>query len=285
MSRSRAWCFTLNNYTDADESLLQQVECDYIVFGRETGEEKEVPHLQGYIYFKNPKRLGGLKKLHSRAHWETAKGTAEQNFTYCTKQGDFYERGSKPQQGKRNDLAEIREIIKAGGGMEQVIEKASNYQALRAGELLLKYQKAPHRPEREIYWYYGPTGSGKTRAATQEAETRGSYWISGKSLKWWDGYDGEKQVIIDDFRADFCTFHELLRLFDIYPMRVEFKGGSRPLMATAIWVTCPYPPTAVWKNKTEEDLEQLTRRIHTIKPFGDYQEPAVLEVDGYEFAQ
>eukprot|EP00798_Chlamydomonas_sp_ICE-L_P001953 gene1953-33366_t len=45
---------------------------------------------------KNQSRLASMKKLHATAHWEICKGNWEQNYEYCTKEGDFTEYGEKP---------------------------------------------------------------------------------------------------------------------------------------------------------------------------------------------
>jgi hypothetical protein len=49
--------------------------------------------------------------------------------------------------------------------------------------------------------------------------------------KWWDGYANEKTVIMDDYRASLCTFQDLLRILDRYPLRVELKGACAQLSA------------------------------------------------------
>ena len=63
------------------------------------------------------------------------------------------------------------------------------------------------------------------------------------SAKWWDGYEGEKEVLIDEFWKDFYKYHELLRLLDRYPCKVEKKGGWAHLQgmvsATTIVITAP----------------------------------------------
>lgn len=99
MSRSRGWCFTINNdtYEDLDEVL--NLDDDYLVFGFETGEEG-TSHIQGYVFFKNARTMVSLKKKLTRAHLESAKGTPQQNYDYCVKDGDYYEFGQLPHQGK-----------------------------------------------------------------------------------------------------------------------------------------------------------------------------------------
>ena len=54
--------FTLNNYTEYDKSFLNDLECNYIVYGEEIGEQG-TPHLQGFVTFKNSCRLASLKSL------------------------------------------------------------------------------------------------------------------------------------------------------------------------------------------------------------------------------
>ena len=84
--------------------------------------------------------------------------------------------------------------------------------------------------------------------------------------KWFEGYDGHKKVLIDDMRKDFMKFHELLRLLDRYPMRVEQKGTSRQFVANHIIITSAYNPAMLFE--TREDIHQLLRRIDNIEYLG-----------------
>ena len=115
-----------------------------------------------------------------------------------------------------------------------------------------------------VNWYYGPSGTGKSSVA-RDLAAHDIY--SPPSGKFWEGYDGHTFVLLDDMRCDFCKFHQLLKLLDIYPLRVEVKGGSRQLWATTIWVTSPYNPEGMWAGKTQEDIYQLERRCHNIVEF------------------
>jgi len=81
--RSRAWCFTWNNYDDADiwlqRILLERtvLETDaapggevrdvrYCCFQREIGSCTLTPHLQGYIFMKTMKTLAQMKTFFSQ---------------------------------------------------------------------------------------------------------------------------------------------------------------------------------------------------------------------------
>lgn len=110
---AKNWCFTLNNYTDADVSSISLWPSKYTIFGKEVGDEG-TPHLQGYTQFSSKKRLTALKKLHPSAHWEPAKGTAEQNRVYCSKQGQVTTIGEPTVERQRNDLEAFKQSVKEG---------------------------------------------------------------------------------------------------------------------------------------------------------------------------
>jgi len=101
VSRSLRWCFTLNNFTDLEESLCRsfaESHTVFLIFGREhvdpgsgsrsPGSDPPTPHLQGYFELKQRARLSELRKFpcFKRAHFEPARGTAEDSISYCTKE-------------------------------------------------------------------------------------------------------------------------------------------------------------------------------------------------------
>ena len=91
--KSTSYCFTINNYSNADENLLKDLPYKYLVYGREVG-ENGTPHLQGYVEFHSKRHFSAVKKLHTTAHWEVRKGTAQQAAEYCKKDNDFFEDGT-----------------------------------------------------------------------------------------------------------------------------------------------------------------------------------------------
>ncbi len=262
MAQARSWCFTLNNPTDEDcIRVMTMANQRYIIVGNEEG-ENGTPHFQGYIMFHTPWRFRRVKEyIGERAHIEKARGNPMQNIIYCSKQEIFFEKGDRPKQGRRNDLAKLREAVSLDPhiSLEALREEATSLQGLKMADML-HTELMPIRDEPPIVtWIWGPTGSGKTRMAFTFAKDP---WISGNDLRWWQGYVGQTDIIIDDFRADFCKFHVLLRYLDRYPIQVEVKGGSRWLAARKIWVTSVYHPGHVYC--TREDINQLLRRITTI---------------------
>lgn len=265
--RARDWCFTINNYTADQETALKEYDqlpnLVYLVFGREVG-ESGTRHLQGYIYFKNARSFNAIRKLLFNAHIEKTKGTPKQASDYCKKDGDYYEIGELPQkQGQRNDLEEIRDLVKQGKSIRDCIEVATSYQSVKMAEVYFKYFEKPRTWKPKVYWLYGPTGTGKTKKAY---EILGEDCYTAMSTgKWWEGYDGHENVLIDDMRKDFMKFHELLRLLDRYAMKVETKGGSRQFLAKTIVITSCYHPEFLFE--TREDIQQMLRRIDVIEEY------------------
>jgi hypothetical protein len=268
MSKARAFTFTLNNWTPAELDLILELNSKYIIIGDETG-ECGTPHLQGYVNFASSTSFNTIKHHIPRGHIEKAKGNARQNYEYCSKEKILFEAGTRPAQGKRTDIQTIKEYIEETDNPNMrdiILHHATSYQSIKTAEVMLKYlepQRNPASPP-QVLWYYGATGTGKTRKAHEENPEA---YIKDNSNKWWCGYDQHEVVIIDDMRHDTFEYHKLLRLLDRYPNQVECKGGNRQMVANKIIITSPYSPEQMFAGRIAEDLGQLLRRITEIKIF------------------
>lgn len=121
-------------------------------------------------------------------------------------------------------------------------------------------RRDPERPPKiEIFW--GPSGTGKTRRAV--TENPDAYILSkprgGKDSVWWQGYEGQETVIIDEFYG-WIPYDFLLRCLDRYPLEVEFKGGSTQLAATHFVITSNKPWREWYPNI--DNVSALERRIN-----------------------
>lgn len=253
----------------------------WIIYGKEIAPKTGTPHLQGFIYMRHPQTIKGMVRKCSGPHYEVAYGDDFAQIKYTTKDGSVTEHGTKPQQGKRNDIEKVKQMVKEHKTMNEIVFEADSYQAARMAELLMKYQKAPIREKPYVEWIIGRSGSGKTRRAIRIAGE--DYWISSDNLQWWDGYYGQKSVILDDFRGDMCKFNYLLRLLDRYPVRVQTKGSSQWLNADKIIITSDRHPKQIFRD-CGENLKQLTRRIDLIFTM-DEEEPEWPDEDIISSAQ
>ncbi len=259
----RSWCFTLNNFSDADiEAVRGWSDVRRITVGIEVG-ESGTPHLQGAVTFCHPKRLSAVKKLIPRAHLEKMNAKDDKAFDYCRKEGnvciddDFRK--------KSNDkMNEYKEMIKAGSDDLALLEEYPSYSARypgfakRARMLFAQGKREKDDPPPVVIWLWGPSGEGKTRCVVEREENldwvtfqRGSSFILG--------YGGGPAVLIDDFRADDIQFGLLLRLLDRYRPTVSVKGGEDQWAPRRIYITSPHPPEVGWAHG--ESVIQLTRRL------------------------
>jgi len=262
-NRLRNICFTINNYTEDSYNELSKIleeNCDYYVIGKEIGKETSTPHLQGYCELKKQLAFNTVKSWMPLAHIEARKGSAKQASDYCKKENNFQDFGTLSQQGKRNDIEIVHEEAKKKTKLSTFIkEHQPNFQQLRVFEIIQSHYQDDRDFKPEVWWIYGPSGTGKTRYVYEKEK---DLWISGKNLKWWEGYCNQEATLFDDFRKDFCTYHELLRILDRYPLTTEVKGGSRKLNSRRMYITSCFHPKEVYD--TREDIRQLIRRIDHI---------------------
>lgn len=279
--RARGWIFTHNNYDECDIKFFTALgsEAKYLVFGKEMGESK-TPHLQGYVEFANARTGKSMKKLHTgKTHWEVRLGTPEEASAYCKKgeqpheewtaegaKGPNYgkcaivvEIGKLPKQGKRTDLDDVADLIVEGASTREVAHTyPATYIKYHKGiEALKSKMFEPRKTKPTVIWRWGETGTGKTRAAFESHE---SVYIKD-GTHWWDGYEQQDAIIIDDFDGKW-PFRDLLRLLDHYPYQGQYKGGYIHINSPTVYITCDRPPSMLGYG--EKELSQLLRRINQV---------------------
>lgn len=270
MSKSRAYSFTINNYNDDDCKKIIELkdDCRYIIVGKEVGDEKKTPHLQGYVYFESPRYMKAIsKKYLPRAHIEISKGSAFQNQSYCEKDGNlFLEFGTKPEPGKRVDLILLKKKISEGLTVDEIA--LDNPMAFHQyGRTLQKIEDITLRKKfrnfmTKCIWIYGPTGTGKSKEAFSEFTPETHYVLNLEDNGWWEGYKGQKNVIINEFRGQ-IKFCELLDLIDRYPKTVKRRNREPvPFISELIYITSSMHPRDIYKNISGDNIDQLLRRVH-----------------------
>jgi len=273
MSRTDApmkyWCFTQNNWTTAETRILHEVICKYIIFGKETAPQTGTQHLQGYVVFSTMKRLTAVKKILPTAHWEIARGTTQENVEYCSKEAvDVYVRGEQPKdraqqaQAQKDHYADVIRAAKEG-----TVEEEYPQEFLRYHNIVTRmYQpQLATLTEYSAYWLVGPPGTGKSRYARWKYPGLYNKLIN----KWWDGYNHEETVLLDDFsKTNVCTGDALKNWADHYPFRAEVKGSSMMIRPKTIIVTSNYEIEDLFEDPTLQ--EALKRRFKIVRFSADY---------------
>ncbi|ALY05866.1 replication-associated protein [Ctenophore-associated circular genome 3] len=254
------YVFTWNNYTDDVKAFISNFANDYckwLVYGEEVG-ESGTPHLQGCLSLRVKKRITQLRKLGFSCHLEAMKGSPKQAIAYCKKDGNVTEFGDVTRgQGERTDLKRACELIKEGQGMKAVLEECPGvYVRYSRGlrDLALAANIAYEHETTRGIWVYGKSGVGKSHVVRA---TYPDYFDKSQS-KWWDGYDNERVVVLDDLDSD-CLGHYLKRWADKYSCTGETKGGTVKLQHRVFVVTSNYLPWALHEN--EMMAEAISRRF------------------------
>lgn len=271
---SKNFTFTYNNYPDT--SLIDGLECRYVIYGKEVG-ESGTPHLQGFVCFEALKRMAGVIKLLPGCHVEIARNAAAA-IQYCKKDREFTERGLIPMSQKRkgemeSERWELAYDAAKDGRFEDIpkdilIKHLGNLKKIRA-----EFQVVLPTKDGELQhqWIWGAAGTGKTSKAMSENPRA---YLKGLN-KWWDGYVDQEVVIIDDMDPFHKSMARDFKIWaDRYPFPAEVKGGSIVIRPSKIVVTSNYRIHEVWDD--EVTLAAMNRRFTEIYipsnlPMSDYK--------------
>lgn len=233
-------------------------------------------HWQFYIEFNKRVGLKRVKEVvgSNKVHVEIAKGSGEDNDKYCSKVETRYlfegwKYGEHIVQGKRTDLIEIKKKIEAGTKVETLtMENPQLYH--QYGRTLSKLEDIIMRKKfrtemTKCIWYHGKTGVGKSHKAYENFSID-THYVLPNDKGWWDAYQQQETVIINDFRGE-ITYNEILQLIDKWPYSVKRRGREPiPFISKKVIITSSLPPHKIYKNRADEDdIQQLLRRIEVIK--------------------
>lgn len=120
-------------------------------------------------------------------------------------------------------------------------------------------------------WIKGEPGVGKSYGVRKVSE---SLYLKDHN-KWWDGYDGEETVLIDDVHIDSKFLVHFMKIWaDAYPFNAETKGGMMRIRPKRIIVTSNFHLEDLGRTERRdggyrymepEDLAALRRRFKEIE--------------------
>lgn len=270
--RSRNWVFTLNNYTEDDVLYLSAMpfsgEPEHpvgVAFSREVAPTTGTPHLQGFMHFKNAVRPSTLHSLlQVQFYVAPMRGRMEENEAYCSKANSLEIFGEMPKRNEANGADEKDrwdEILQnAKDNKIDSIESKVVVQHYRTLKMIAKdYMKAPEDLDDVCgIWIFGPSGVGKSRLIR--------HWF-GNSLydklpdKWFDGYQGEAVVHVEDLDVYHVALgHFLKRWADRYSFHAEIKGSAMLIRPQYVCVTSQYSISEIF-GKDQHTVDALARRF------------------------
>lgn len=273
LGQSKFWCFTLNNCHNYD-ALNNILNWEYMVAGKEVG-ANGTPHLQCFVAYKVRTKFSTVKNQIPRAHIEKMGqfSTPKKAADYCKKEGDFMEFGELPdwrggKSGGEAKAANFRAMIAAAksGDLDGVEElnPVAYVQHYHAFKRIVQDHPAACRPLDDVcgIWYVGEPGVGKSHKARADYPNFYDKAIN----KWWDGYQGEDAVILDDLDlVHHVLGHHLKRWADKYPFPAEQKGTTVQIRPKNIIVTSNYTIEEIFTQGGDVLVSALKRRFEVIR--------------------
>ncbi len=202
----------------------------------------------------------------------------EDSKSYCSRAGKRMHdtnaisfRATGTGSGHRSDWRAIYQLVRSGESDRTIADAypgqfVRNYRGIERLRQIHVEPRKCDRPARTIV-IYGESGTGKTRFALKHCPK--AYWLTCGSrraqVQWWDDYNGETTIILDEFRGS-LRYEELIGMLDTKPFRVQRKGDSVHLQATDFLILSNFHPEDwyAWVNFDGSERhckEALRRRI------------------------
>lgn len=229
-------------------------------------------HWQILVAFKKKIRLLGVKRFFGeQCHSELSRSAAADAYVWKEEtriEGTQFELGSRAiKRNSSTDWELVRKSATAGAWddipPDVFVRYYGNLRRIHSDNA------KPVAQIRTCRTFVGATGTGKSKLAWEEAGE--DAYVKNPTTKWWDGYkgsmvliSGQEHVIIDEFRGDINISH-LLRWLDRYPVLLEIKGSSVPLLATTFWICSNLTPKEWYPLVDEPSMDALLRRMEVIK--------------------
>jgi len=211
------------------------------------------------VYSKNV-RISALIKTYGQFHAELTRSDAALAYVWkedTRVEGTQFELGKLP--FKRNSSTDWEDVWnQAKAGQIEAIDYSTRFQHYRTIKQISKDYLIPTPVERTVFVFWGRTGTGKSRRAWEEASFNA--YPKDPRTKFWDGYQGHENVVMDEFRGAIDISH-LLRWFDRYPVIVEQKCTATTLQAKSIWITSNLDPRQWYNDIDQATLDALLRRL------------------------
>lgn len=282
--QSQYFCLTSYDHSIVwdEHFFLSLPDLNYLVYQFEICPDTSRRHRQAYIEWARPTRWTAIKTAFGDKgiHCEKRRGSSKQAIAYCKKEDSRdptvgsgpFEFGFPYQ--RRDDSS--------GGGLQEAIECLKETKSIKAvatahAACFIRYGRGLRdwngvvtdgrdwKPTVIVFWGY--TGLGKTRRAREQAIAQfgrdGLWEDKDPGTDWFDGYDGQPCVLIDEFSGG-ISYRLFLRALDRYSCRVQVKGGSIHWLPKMIYITSNISPK-LWFHK--EDYDPLERRLDHIVCF------------------
>jgi len=280
-SQSRSWLLT-----QAEEKItfedLQTALSEYVYIGQleqgEKGGEQGYKHYQLYIENPSPIRFSTIKSKLPNCHLEERKGTKKQAYDYCTKPdtriGEIFGNGDihmSENQGRRNDLTAIIEMIEDGAALADIQAKYKTQYLMYQNRITTYMQSYLEGKFKDTFrilnttYIHGSTGKGKTRYVMDKHGYSNVCRITNYNNPF-DFYKNQKVIIFEEFRSS-LKIEQMLNYLDGYPLALPARYGDKVACFDEVYIISNIPLTAQYVNIQSEQpatYDAFLRRIHNV---------------------
>lgn len=239
--------------TEVRDLLADKVDCEYMIIAQELHKDG-TPHIHVL--------LGSNKKIRTKlptyfdlgdfhGNYQTARDS-DKVYGYVTK-ADIDPLYYGKYTGNKQSAVQKRAIqnkLMLSKTVPELVDEGlipiSQYKQYKEAIAMYKMDKVdvPDDIPKECIWIYGKPGSGKSRYI-RDNFPKGTYFKAQN--KWWDGFNGQSVVLIDDFdMGGACIGHYLKIWADRYSFVAEVKGGTIMPVYEKFFITSNYLPRDIW---------------------------------------
>jgi len=244
-------------------------------------------HMHMVLEDPSKSRFSAVQKMFPGIHIERTRGTKEQAEDYIMKRGRFAEKNHtvivpavfqgtiKANQGKRNDLDVIQELIEQGKTPNEITDLSIHYlryeSLIRKAYFRKRYNETPPFRKVRCYWHTGESGSGKSHVYRELCSSIGAdhiYFMNDYDKGGLDMYNGEEILFMDEFKSG-IRFQLLLNLLDGYRIQIPCRYANVYALYTEVHITSVFPPEEAYRkmvtdNRDTDTLKQLFRRLTAV---------------------
>lgn len=243
-------------------------------------------HLHGVLSSDSSVRFSTIKNfLGEKAHIEMTMGTKKEAEDYINKMGKYAEKGEvilakfqvgeiKGRQGGRSDIQLIRDAINEGLTWRAVMRLEDRFYSPKYVSIIKnmyfdkRNQETPFKRDVKVHWLVGDSGSGKTGITLDLLKEYGenSFFIVSDYQNPFDGYAGERIIILDEFRGQ-IPYAVLLGMLEGYKKEMHARYANVIGLWDEVYISTIKTPEEVYakmmeKEDSESDpISQLLGRL------------------------
>jgi hypothetical protein len=263
--RGHLWCFTDFLEKNVVSGYSEHPDIRAIAWAIENCPKTDRLHNQGFIQVYEKLGIKQIQKLlDSKCHLECIRGSIKDNESYCSKSSDLKCIGEFVTKGERVDLQCFYELVKDNNDyqlleMGYASEFIRNHNAIGKIRTILLKEEAKKLSWRKlnIVILLGKAGCGKSRYV--RSKSPGVFTVDCEQSFLFDGYEGENEILIDDFNG--CIkYNYLLRMLDGHPLPLNVKFGRSHAIYRTVYITTNVHPLH-WYSKCRDNLKRRCPRL------------------------